>query len=74
MAKAWVGGKKLAYFSLISADKTGYEKKKITNDIMQRPTKNLITQLFIIANLLSDLIFPRVAIRSPHLLSTNRWN
>jgi hypothetical protein len=42
MAKAWVGGKKLAYFSLISAEKPGLGKKHKTNDIMQRATKNLI--------------------------------
>jgi hypothetical protein len=69
MAKAWVGGKKLAYFSLISADKTGFEKKQITNDIIQTARNNFMMGLFITKYLLSDLVFPPMAICFPHLLS-----
>jgi hypothetical protein len=72
MAKAWVGGKKLAYFSLISADKTGLEKKQITNDIMQTVRNNFMRVLFITKYLLFDLISPLVAICFAHLLSMNR--
>jgi hypothetical protein len=42
MAKAWVGGKKLAYFSLISAEKPGLGKKQRTNEIMQTARKILM--------------------------------
>jgi hypothetical protein len=36
-----VGGKKLAYFSLKSAEKPGFERKHTTNETVQRATKNL---------------------------------
>jgi hypothetical protein len=42
MAKAWVGGKKLAYFSLISAEMPGLGRKQRTSETMQRATKNLM--------------------------------
>jgi hypothetical protein len=36
-----VGGKKLAYFSLMSAEKPDLGRKHTTNETMQRATKNL---------------------------------
>jgi hypothetical protein len=58
MAKAWMGGKKLAYFNLISADKAGFEKKQITNDMIETVINNFMMDLFIAKYLLLDLIFP----------------